>query len=72
MSKKFTVSSAPKAAAPSYDSGSRAVKAKGFQLTETTEGVNLPEPDRRYSFSKVDTGGTSKLLIVNFREKRIE
>ena len=67
MSKKFAVSSAPKSATPAYDAGDRSVKVKGFQLNETTEGVNLPEPDRRYSFSKVD-GGTSKLWIS---EKRI-
>lgn len=62
MSKKFTVSSVPKTATPSYDAGDPAVKAKGFQLTEKSEGVELHEPDRHYSFSKVSTGSASKFM----------
>ena len=60
MSKKFSVSSTPAAATPAYDAGDPSVKVKGYQMTETSEGVELHEPDRKYSFKKVSTGSASK------------
>ena len=64
MSKKFSLPSAPTAATPAYDAGDPSVKAKGYQMTETSEGVELHEPNRKYSFSKVSTGSASESLVL--------
>lgn len=66
MSKKFSVSSTPTAATPSYDAGDPSIKAKGFQMTETSEGVELHEPDRKYSFRKVSTDSASEYQFWSF------
>ena len=60
MSKKFSVSSTPTVATPAYDAGDPSVKAKGYQMTETSEGVELHEPDRKYSFRRVSTESASE------------
>ena len=64
MSKKLSFSGTPKDTTPSYDAGDPAVKAKGFQLTEKSEGVELHKPDRNYSFSKVSNATTSESSFV--------
>ena len=60
MSKKFSFSGAPKDATPHYDAGDPSVKAKGFHMTETSEKVELHEPNRKYSFSKVSNVAASE------------
>lgn len=64
MSKKLSFSGTPKETTPAYDAGDPAVKAKGFQLTETSERVELHEPNRKYSFSKVSNAATSESFFV--------
>ena len=64
MSKKFSFSGVPKEATPPYDAGDPAVKAKGFQMTETSEKVEIHEPNRKYSFSKVSNPSTSELYFI--------
>lgn len=66
MSKKFSVPSNPTGATPAFDAGDPSVKVKGFQLTETSEGVELHEPDRKYNFRKVSTDSASEFQLWPF------
>lgn len=64
MSRKFSFSGTPKEATPHYDAGDPAVKAKGFQMTETSEKVEIHEPNRKYSFSKVSNAAASEPYFI--------